>query len=528
MSQYPVVQKLFGINGDGWSTPASTLNACWSALGAGANGLALTLFLTHDGAVVCAPSDDLRESCGKEIKVSSSTLAQVRALDAGFAFRSTELDEDGQPTGARGEDTPWRARPDKKPLKARKAVYFPELREVFELFGRRTEFILMLPDHGYALSDKLIDAALAVLKKFGLLDRATLCGDPQQLQSIRMKYPQARLLADMRGCELDFSLTAAAGVLLNVEQIDIAGLHSIVGGRESESKKFPSLYLASTSMPYALSHGVLDKLRLLDGYIAGYLSHGVLPCAKALRPAALIFHEDFAGDTFNTQYWSAGYSHINDETKIYVKEGLHIDIRKGEVYSGAAAILNLPVDGDFDARVEFEVSDPQQATTFEMAAIGIDPGYHHPDNGNLDTKSVNLTFDVHGAPPYASSERDQNDGFRCGWNNSYNFAKFGDKDSTLKDADWIAASANMYNKYGRDVGDGSDHYLSGQLRLVRSGAVFNTYYRDKQNREWVCSGSMLVSSLPRDAFIRLAAKHWAKVTPPANSVTFRNFSLYQY
>jgi len=156
-----------------------------------------------------------------------------------------------------------------------------------------------------------------------------------------------------------------------------------------------------------------------------------------------------------------------------------------------------------------------------MAAICIDPGYHHMNNADLDTRSVNLTFDVHGAPPYASSERDEDDGFRCGWNNGFNLTKV--------DPDWVAASVNMYNKYGRDVGNGAADNPDGSLRLIRNGPVFSTYYRDKYNSAWVCSGTMLVQNMAADAYIRLAAKHWEKGgTPPANSVRFYRFKLYQF
>jgi len=527
-THFPIVEKLYAINGDCWSTPESTLNSLWSALGAGANGLALTVFLTKDKVPVCAPCESLGDFCVDD-NISELTLDELQQLDAGVKFRSSQLDDQGQPTGVRGDDTPWQARAEDKPLKARKAVYFPALREVLELFGRRSEFILMFPGEDYSRSETLIDSTLALLTQFGLLNRATLCGSERELQLIRNKYSSARLLLDLRNREPNFQFAGDAGILLNVEQIDVANLHLSIGKGSSELRNLPSLYFSSATMAFAPSPDALENLRLLEGHIAGYLSRGVLPSANALRPAAQIFREEFSGSTLNTRYWSAGYSHINSETTIVIRDGLHIDIAQGSSYSGGAAILTLPLHGDFDARVQFHVANPSQATTFEMAAIGIDPGYLHLDNNDLNTRNVNLTFDVHGAPPYASSERDQNDGFRCGWNNSFNFAKFGDKHSTGSDAEWIAASSNMYNKYGRDVGDGGDKNLSGELRLLRHGDVFNTYYRDKHNAEWVCSGSMLVQSMPKDAYIRLAAKHWTKVKPaPRNAITFRNFSVFQF
>ena len=166
------------------------------------------------------------------------------------------------------------------------------------------------------------------------------------------------------------------------------------------------------------------------------------------------------------------------------------------------------------------VENPCAGTTFELAAIGIDPGYFNIDNPT-NARKVNLTFDVHGAPPYASSERDEDDGFRIGWNNCYNLTRI--------DNDWRARSANMYNKYSRDVGYARQDSPSGSLRLTRNGSIFNAYYKDKFNPTWVCSGSALVPNLGEDVYIRLAAKHWQKGDiPPANTIVFKNFRLYQY
>ena len=77
----------------------------------------------------------------------------------------------------------------------------------------------------------------------------------------------------------------------------------------------------------------------------------------------------------------------------------------------------------FAARMYFDkpVADLSWAETAFLAAIQVDPGY----------REVNLTFDVHGAPPYASSERDENDGFRIGWNNGPALTKFSPTQLTM-------------------------------------------------------------------------------------------------
>jgi hypothetical protein len=203
-------------------------------------------------------------------------------------------------------------------------------------------------------------------------------------------------------------------------------------------------------------------------------------------------------------------------------KGLVISIMEGGSYSGGAGVTVMPVHGPFDACVDVFVGNPGQGTTLEMACIGIAPGYFHIDNTDLNSRNVNLTFDVHGAPPYASSERDEADGYRIGWNNGYNLTRLDD--------DWTAASVNMYNKYGRDVGNGSKDNPVCSLRLQRCGSVVNAYYKDKYNHAWVLSGSALVGNLGPDVNIRLGAKLWAKggMEPPANHVVFSRFRLYQF
>lgn len=170
------------------------------------------------------------------------------------------------------------------------------------------------------------------------------------------------------------------------------------------------------------------------------------------------------------------------------------------------------------------MDNPEQGTTFELAAIQVDPGYHNTDNTKINRDNANLTFDVHGAPPYASSERDEDDGFRIGWNNGPAVLRIveGEHGSETQ-------SVNAYNKYSRDVGDGSKDNPEGRLRLVRRGEVFNAYYTDKHNRQWVLSGSASTPTLCQDVYLRLGAKHWPKGgrVPPANRITFRQFRLYQ-
>jgi hypothetical protein len=532
---YPVVGRIYALNGDGWSSPASTMESFWSALGAGASGLVLNLFLTKDAVLVCAPAANLLSSCGVDVDIAELSLSELQAYDAGKIFRSTQLNGEGQATGVRGDDTPWQGMQQEYPLKNRKALMHPTFETVLQVFARRTSITAVLPDDNYAETITLIDSLLQMIDRYGLPTRVVITGLLDQLIQVCARSPHARLVLDVSSSALtpgvieQMNVLRCSGLQVSLQQLDDMAESERAELIAATNDKNIGWRFVLSNMPWTPTAVALSQIDALPCLMDGLVTRGVLPSVNAISPRSLIFDEKFAGNQLDVTRWSAGYSHINTETNITVDDELIIDIKEGTVYSGGAAIALLPIYGDFDATVSFRVECPHQATTFELAAIAIDPGYHHPGNTDLNTRNVNLTFDVHGAPPYASSERDQNDGFRCGWNNSYNLTKFGDNKAASKDADWVASSSNMYNKYGRDVGDGSTGNLDGHLRLVRSGTIFNTYYRDKHNSEWVCSGSMLVQSMPQDVYIRLAAKHWHKIHPaPGNTVRFRNFAVRQY
>lgn len=516
---------IHALGGESLSAPEDTLVAYWAALGAGAHGLALTVRLTSDGTVVCAKNDLLTATCGVRRRISKTSAKQLRSLDAGKTFKSIVIDRNGRPTGAEGDDHPW-AKGNRRP-----GLYHPTLEEVLTLFSRRTALTLMFPtDCGSAVRNRLIDKTLALLCTFGMLEKCTLVCDPETAAQVRKKAGRARVYLLGKGLA-----SPRAGIDL-VEDHGAAGLvldpgmiSRQIGSSVRLNDEFVSAWIAADpigilftapQMPHGSARSCLGAVAELPR-VTGVLAGGTEYTRELMTPAALVLQDRFAGSRINRDIWSAGYSHANRETTIRQKSGLVIDIQEGKSYSGAAAVTVIPIHGPFDAQVAFTVSNSHQGTTFEMAAIGIDPGYFRTDNRGLNSRSVNLTFDVHGAAPYASSERDEDDGFRAGWNNGFNL--------TRVDDDWKASSVNMYNKYTRDVGYGDADSKKGHLRLVRNGSVFNTYYKDRSNPAWVCSGSVLVPNLAEDIFIRLAAKHWNKVDPaPANKVVFKDFRVHQW
>ncbi len=507
---------VYGLHGSSHTAPADTMVAYRAAMGAGGNGFVAGLHLNKSGSAVCCPSATLARSAGESLAVLELSDEELRAYDAGAGFQSTVLDDQYQPTGEKGSNYPWAGIPGKVPH-----LYHPQLSEVLQMFGRRTKiFLNMQEDQGQAAAAALIGKTLEILQAFGLTSRVTIIAPKSLCAQVRQQSTEISLaLAAPAGQSLEQALADCMSHHADYLQADFATVSEAAGNKATILPV--KLLLSSLKAPMAPTPGQLAKVMGLKS-LAGLCFCSVESCVELITPPAQVLADSFAGTSINRDIWTCGYSHQNQDTQISQNNGFCITIREGGSYSGGAAVTLLPVHGRFDARVDFHVAHPHQGTTFEMAAIGIDPGYFHIDNTDLNSRNVNLTFDVHGAPPYASSERDEDDGFRLGWNNGYNLTKF--------DADWQAASVNMYNKYSRDVGNGAIDNPNGTLRLVRSGSVFNAYSKDKYNKAWVCTGSELVPSLGQDIHLRLAAKHWNKGGKPAphNQVTFSNFRLFQF
>ncbi|MCX6340507.1 MAG: glycerophosphodiester phosphodiesterase family protein [Candidatus Aureabacteria bacterium] len=502
---------VWALGGESLCAPEDTFPAYWAALGAGADGLVINVQLTLDQVPVCCRHETLEATCGDPRKVNKITAEELRKLDAGAQFRSNELDENNQPIG-QGDDTPWEG-----PKHKQVPLYHPTLEEVLRVFGRRTCLILVLDEPSSANSiefsdwDVLGDTVGRLLSRFSLTKSVIVTGHAaSEVQKRAPGIPQA--------------YWHTTGVLTDpvplIEKTRKRDCYLILDGRFCEDGKLrPTIekalhraapVLIASIWPFTISPAAHERLAKKK-WLAGYVCRGVLPTAEMLRPRGLVIEDDFAGIQVTRDLWIMGSAKANQDARIHQNDGLIIQIRKGGQYSSAAALTSCPIHGDFDAQVDFEVKSPQQGTTFELAAIQIDPGY----------RSINLTFDVHGAPPYASSERDEDNGFRIGWNNGPAVTEF---------EKHTPQSSNIYNQYSRDVGDGSKSNPTGRLRLVRRGEVFNAYYTDKHNRQWVLSGTALIPTLAKDVFLRLAAKHWPKSgrTPPPNRVRFSKFRVYQH
>lgn len=225
--------------------------------------------------------------------------------------------------------------------------------------------------------------------------------------------------------------------------------------------------------------------------------------------------DDFNGSQLHPR-WVAGFVSNSRQASFGIHAGFRIQFTEGPEYASAGIALRVPVAGDFDVRVRFEVTRPTAGTAFEVAAVAVDP----PRESALDPAEANpytlsRIYDVHGAPPYVSSEFDEDDGWRISWNRS---------SAQVKPRDGELIADNHFNRYGMST---RHEDKAGWLRLVRTGDDW-TSYRRREGEGWVRTGVVAQMNLPRAVFLRLAAKHWVKkpaTLAPANAVVFKAFEL---
>lgn len=233
--------------------------------------------------------------------------------------------------------------------------------------------------------------------------------------------------------------------------------------------------------------------------------------------------DDFSGEAL-VSHWVGGHFNRSEEVTVALGDGLAFTFPQGEAYASAGVVTRDPLVGDFEADVQFEVENPTAGSTFELAAIRVAPP---PDTGwppRVFT-DAHRVFNVHGSPPYVSSEFDEDDGWRIGWN-------FGDRQGRRNEhGDWVAD--NRDNRYGRPVGGPVVGPASGWLQLARTqGRFWTTHGRVTDADPWVRSGEVETELLAGPVHLRIVAKHWFKRRPedpvehaPANRIVIKRFIL---
>jgi len=511
--------------------PRDTLVAMWAALAEGAEGLALGVQQTKDGAIVCFSRKSLYDCCGDERAMNQIDADELCDMDAGSQFRPVKLDHNYQPLRNSSDDYPWKGHTQKND-----ALEILSLYRVLQLFSGHTRISIVLPTNSGKNWKNVVDKVAELITEFRAETNIKIIGSLDECTYLILKYPTIsciyRPLPQFKPSPSDMISWIEATIRIGACALNIAiewitELHrdNTVTIHQYFSKALENssctIVLNSHEMRFSLSPNYYSSLESIHQYIDAILVKGILPMVHMAKPLELTIDDHFRGTQINRGLWSAGYSHDKCETAIHQDDGLNIDIKEGDHHSGGGLVSQLPIRGIFDARVMFTVRNAQPGTTFEIAAIAVDPGYLYLDHNDRRIK-YNASFDVLGAPPYVSSECNENNGFRCGWNNGFSLAQ--------TDNSWNAYSFNMYNEYGRDVGKSVTENFTGELRLIRNGAIFSSYYREPSNNSWVCSGAMRVPGLGSDIHIRLAAKHWNKDqngNTSANQIIFKHFKLYQ-
>ncbi len=235
----------------------------------------------------------------------------------------------------------------------------------------------------------------------------------------------------------------------------------------------------------------------------------------------MLWTDDFKGPELSPQ-WVGGHFNRSHEVHMEIGDGLRISFDQGDQYASAGVVTKESIAGDFDAEIMFHVANPAQGTTFELAAILASP----PLSSSILSETfseASRVFNVHGSPPFVSSEFDESDGWRIGWN-------WGDKQGGWnKDGEWQAD--NTDNNYGKSTFGATNKPAQGWLKLSRrDGKIWQTYGRNLAIDSWRESGSQETELLSGPIYLRIVAKHWVKhriglTVAPANSVIFSNFSL---
>lgn len=230
--------------------------------------------------------------------------------------------------------------------------------------------------------------------------------------------------------------------------------------------------------------------------------------------------DDFVGPDVGYR-WVAGHLNGSAEVRLQVHDGLRFVFAEGRQYASAGVVTREELKGDFEAEVRFEVANPAPGTTFELAALTVAPP---PDSG-LPPETfteAHRFFNVHGAPPYVSSEFDEDDGWRIGWNT-------GHLQGGWVDGQWVAD--NRDNRYGKSIDRPAGRPAAGWLRLARTGgSLWTTAGRPDVNAPWKESGRLDNGFLSGPVRLRLVAKHWVKrredlEIAPANAIVLGSFTL---
>lgn len=160
------------------AAPENTLPAFERAIVAGAEMIETDARLTADGQVILIHDNDLGRVTGSTGRVDAMSAAEVRALDAGYVFRSRRQNGDL-----------WRNEAARIPL-------LDELLDLLDAHRHRCLNLELKSDGDDRRTCDLASAAIAVLRRRRMLRRTLISSfDPAALRAARAVAPQVATAA---------------------------------------------------------------------------------------------------------------------------------------------------------------------------------------------------------------------------------------------------------------------------------------------------------------------------------------------
>ena len=475
--------------------PDHTIEACLSAYTAGADGLMLTVQETSDNHLLLYGHSDLSVQTDGQGPVAALTFDQIMRLDAGAKFSP-------------GQDMPW-----VKNVKVHRFLRLSPLDILAQKLEDNVAYFLRpgLPSDQIS---KRVSLGRKILNTFVATNRVApllVAESADFLEALHSEMPDGSLLA------LDMS----------DEKVDIDRVLRLKPAYIFAPRKNYEILSADIQGSSVKLGLILEANGSEQDLPPIVLSADVTNTREALGSLVTALTENWPGHEFDLNRWVAGISsghHImrpmlgieeyNEPVfcaSTTVNDGLRIKVVEGKTYASSGVVSRFSLGGSFVADVDFTYDNPQVANMMVLAVINQEvwPSYYHKPGlqENPSPFWQNHAFDSHGAAPFVSMEREEDDGFRI-----------------MK----YTSVAGVYEWYGNYyLGDvGNDKSTKGRLRLERRGRFFSGYYQDENNDDWIGVGTLENASMNSRVYLRLQAKHYPKRNAPdplrSLNVTYNN------
>jgi hypothetical protein len=485
---------IIGDGGNSKHLPDHSIEACLSAYTAGADALILTVQMTSDRQLVLYRHDDLSVATDGEGYIEDMTLDQLMEVDLGAKFTI-------------GSDYPWKRNSN----------------HTFLRMGRLEDLIRVLEDNvryfirpGTARLD--MDTRLNIMERVLDLFASTNRVSPTAvMEAVNIGVLQDHFRSQLKSAvsqDTAFADDEVTALKQNAPSYVLASAEQYTGIANALSGETTTCILS------------LDSQSSPDDLVALIATPDVTGINEASNKMVSDVSEEWADAQADTGRWTLGVSsghHImlpmlgaleigpDADGKPVVRrarfeenpfgasvttgDGLHVAVQKGRTYASAGAVSRFSLGRRFIVDVDFTYDNPQVSNMMVLAVINQEvwpAGFHRPGvRKDITPLNQNHAFDTHGAAPFVSMEREEDDGFRI-----------------MK----YTSTGGVYEWYGRFyLGNvGNPQSTAGRLRLERRGRFFTGYYQDENNGDWIGVGTLENASMNDRVYLRLGAKHYPK------------------